>query len=319
MNKKIIIGIETSFDDFSVALLEDRKIIVMWNENLSGTMWKDFGGVIPKLIIKKGEQAIKTLTKILKKFLNDDFSNIKNIFVTVKPGIEGCLKLGKAFALSLGEEYNIPVFGIDHLLGHFYSNFLNNEINLPNKGLYAIFSGGNSKLYVYENNSFSLLSETRDIALGSMLDKIARELNFSNAIEMDSLQEEIDFNLILPKIQLKKGNMHDFSFTGLETFFKHFVKNDNNNFSSRQKANIVLKGVFLSCAQHVKKVLQVFNIKNLILGGGVSANLSFRRILIRELQEDIEIIVGNKEYSTDNGAMIALAGVMMEGQLEQLL
>lgn len=222
-----ILGVETSHDDASIALLNENKVEILLTISQIEFHQK-FGGTVPELASREHSRNLAIiLEKLLQK--NVDFSTIDAIAYTKNPGLIGPLKIGFLFASALAIYFKKPLIPVDHLLGHFWSANIENELEFPVVSL--LISGGHSQLIWAENaNNLEIVGSTIDDALGEIYDKIARNLGlgFPGGPKIDLISQQnnlkntdlIDFSL--PKV-LK--NPLDFSFSGLKTQVINYTNN----------------------------------------------------------------------------------------------
>ncbi|AJC50095.1 tRNA (adenosine(37)-N6)-threonylcarbamoyltransferase complex transferase subunit TsaD [Mesomycoplasma flocculare] len=309
-----ILGIETSHDDASIALLNENKVEILLTISQIDLQQK-FGGTIPELASR---EHTRNLAIILEKLLEKkvDFSAIDAIAYTKNPGLIGSLKIGFLFASALSLYFEKPLVPINHLLGHFWSANLESELEFPVLSL--LISGGHSQLiWASSEENLEIIGSTIDDALGEIYDKIGRNLGlaFPGGPKIDLISQEntikneelIDFSL--PKI-LK--NTLDFSFSGLKTQVVNYINNlkKKNELSEKQTVNIAIS-FQKTVIKYLKRQLDLAllskkNVKTLTLVGGVAANSEIRE-LIKYYEKNYKIVIPNKIFCTDNGAMIAKA------------
>jgi N6-L-threonylcarbamoyladenine synthase len=178
MKKNIILGIETSCDDTSIALCIDGRIIANCTKSTINEH-KKFGGIIPEIAARGHEQNIFSQYLKAMKLAKITFNELTKIAYTDRPGLPGSLHVGKIFAKSLGCLLKIPVVPIDHLLGHIYSFCIDKKEKIKYPFLGVVVSGGNTIIYlIKEYNKYLILNQTSDDAAGEALDKIGRFLGY---------------------------------------------------------------------------------------------------------------------------------------------
>lgn len=300
-----IIGIEYTFDDLSISCVENgRKIKNIVTINTSNNMYLEYGGVIPTKNLENGKKAIKPLLKRFQQIQGINFNDIDMICYSAKPGFKSTIAIAKYIAELFGKKLNLHVMPIDHLEAHFFSIYINKEIKEIDNALYLIISGGNTKLYHYVNNQFKVVIETKDIAIGDMLDKLARKLNFQHAKEMDKYICEDNIEIKMPNIKFK-NNKIGFSFSGLQTHFEKWIDSTNQIYTKQQQGSAIFKTTF----NYLIKILESFitdNSQKIVLSGGVSASKHLRSLLLQNRYIN-NIIIPHIDLITDNGAMIASA------------
>ncbi|MXR33461.1 tRNA (adenosine(37)-N6)-threonylcarbamoyltransferase complex transferase subunit TsaD [Mesomycoplasma hyopneumoniae] len=309
-----ILGIETSHDDASVALFSENKVEILLTIS-QFELHEQFGGTVPELASREHS---RNLAIILEKLLgkNIDFSTIDAIAYTKNPGLIGPLKIGFLFASALSLFFNKPLIPIDHLLGHFWSAAIENDLEFPVLSL--LISGGHTQLIFAENkNNLEIIGSTVDDALGEIYDKIGRSLGcgYPGGPKIDLIWQQnnvrnmelIDF--ILPKVL---ENPLDFSFSGLKTQVINYTNNLKENYLFSQKKVVEIAVSFQKTViKYLKRQLDLAlktkkNVKTITLVGGVAANSEIRK-LIKTYENKYKVVIPKKEFCTDNGAMIAKA------------
>ncbi len=306
----LILAIETSCDETSIAVLKDGKEVLSNIVSSQIEIHKEFGGVVPELASR---HHIKNISAIMEEALETakiSMEEIDYIAVTYAPGLIGALLVGISFAKGLAYSYKKPLIPVHHIKGHIYSNFIENEIQLP--AITLVVSGGHTNIvHIDENHKFTNLGGTLDDAVGESYDKVARVLGlgYPGGPVVDKLSKEGN-----PKaIQFKEANVgeYDFSFSGLKTAVINFV---NNKRMKEEEINIPdLTASFQEAAVNVlvKKSIKAAvekKCKTILIAGGVAANSELRKRLFEAGKEkEIEVFYPKMEFCTDNAAMIAAA------------
>jgi N6-L-threonylcarbamoyladenine synthase len=308
-----ILGIETSCDETSVAIVDDGKTILS-NIVLSQIdLHQKYGGVVPEIASRA---HLQTFLPVLEESLakaNCTMKDIAAIAVTNGPGLVGALLMGVTAAKSIALLQNIPIMAVNHLHGHIYAAFLENpEIEFPLVCL--IVSGGHTTLvYMPEHVKFVHLGSTFDDAAGEAFDKVGKRLglDYPSGPHVDRLAKNGNPNAIqFPRSYLEKGS-YDFSFSGLKTAVvryleKHPVDSNGNS----------LENITASFQQAVVDVLieKTFNAaiekdaKSVIVCGGVAANSALRHQLTSKFKtQNAKLYIPRPGLCTDNAAMIAAA------------
>ncbi|ATO30535.1 tRNA (adenosine(37)-N6)-threonylcarbamoyltransferase complex transferase subunit TsaD [Mycoplasmopsis bovirhinis] len=302
-----ILGIETSHDDTSLAILEDGKILDMWTISQID-IFKEFGGTIPELASR---EHIKNIS-IIQTLIQDkyDLNTIDYIAYTKEPGLIGSLQVGYLFASALSITLQKPLIPINHLDGHFLSSTINNKVVFP--ALCLLVSGGHTQLlFSNDINDIQIIGETLDDAVGEVFDKVANklELGFPGGPIIDKIFEQYKdeyITLSKPKTQAE----FDFSFSGLKTQVLNLInqsKIKNQKLNKEQIAASFQKTAIDYLIQKTQKALEKYNVKTLMLGGGVSSNKYLRSQFVKLHSNSI---IPDLKYSTDNGAMIAQAAYL---------
>ncbi|AIA29569.1 YeaZ family protein [Mycoplasmopsis californica] len=298
-----ILGIETSHDDTSIALLEDGKVLQLHTISQID-FFKEFGGTIPELSSRMHVKNISLIQQILLK--NTDLNTIDYIAYTEKPGLIGTLQIGYLFANALSIALNKPLFPVNHLEGHFYSNAIGNIIEYP--ALCLLVSGGHTQLMYVENPyKMSVIGETLDDAVGEAFDKVGSKLGlgFPGGPIIDKIFNSYTGEY-LKFTHPHTENQYDFSFSGLKSQVLNFYNSAVMKGKEIDKKQVAASFQYTAIAYLIKKVklaMQNYYWKSLVLAGGVSANTELRR---QFLELSPKSIVPLKGYTTDNGAMIAM-------------
>ncbi|MDO8030237.1 tRNA (adenosine(37)-N6)-threonylcarbamoyltransferase complex transferase subunit TsaD ['Planchonia careya' phytoplasma] len=305
----IILSIETSCDETSIAITQDGKKVLA-NETCSQIKChRKYGGVVPEIASRK---HLEVITYLLQKIFVEAKIKPKNIdlvAVTQGPGLIGSLLLGVSAANTWSYIHKKPLLGVNHLMGHIYSVQIEHKIEFPTLAL--IVSGGHTEL-IYLNNHFDIqkLGATLDDAVGEVYDKVAKNLNLNYPggpiIEKLALKGESIFKLTLPYI---KNNNLDFSFSGLKSQIIHLINQNSLNMSNKFIYDICAsfqKVVIDVLLIKIKRALKKFPTKNLILVGGVASNASLKKRFFQEFP-DLRLLIPSVKFCTDQAAMIGIA------------
>jgi N6-L-threonylcarbamoyladenine synthase len=317
MKKDIyIMGIETSCDETAVAIVKNGTEIVANIVASQIESHKRFGGVVPEIASRHHVEQMTIVFEEAMKQANLSFSEIDAIAVTEGPGLVGALLIGVNAAKALAFAHQIPLVAVHHIAGHIYANRLVKEMKFPLLSL--VVSGGHTELvYMKEHGHFQVIGETRDDAAGEAYDKVARTLNlpYPGGPHIDRLAQEGEATIDLPRAWLEEGS-YDFSFSGL----KSAVINTVHNLTQRGES-ILPENLAASFQQSVIDVLvtktikatKEYNVKQVLLAGGVAANKGLRKALEEAYSEkaDVELIIPPLSLCTDNAAMIAAAGTIL--------
>lgn len=322
-----ILAIESSCDETSASVLEKTTNQIKVLSNVTATsiaMHASTGGIIPenaarmqvKFMMPVITDALVSSSESLQK--NDSWENARRIMkkdidaiaITYGPGLVGSLLVGVETAKTLSYSFNKPLIPANHLLAHIFANYINRkeeEIKYPYIGL--IVSGGHTDLLLFKNQKqYQWLGGTRDDAAGEALDKIGRLLNLAYPAgpEIELRAAKIENTAVRFRSPIINEENFDFSFSGLKAEAMRFVEKSeltesliNEICYATQKAVIdVLIKKTLSAAEKN-------DCHTILVGGGVSANSTFRKSLDRLAnQSGIQTFFPEKDYSTDNGAMI---------------
>ncbi len=310
----LILGIETSCDETSAAVLKNGTDLLSHIIASQIATHQKYGGVVPEVASREHILHFREVVGQALKEAGVDFQDLAAVAVTNGPGLVGSLLVGVAGAKALAYAAGIPLIGINHLEGHIYANFLMHpELEFPFLAL--LVSGGHTHLvYFRGHGDFDVLGHTRDDAAGEAFDKIARALGlgYPGGPQIQKAAEHGDaFAFELPRAMLEPGSL-DFSFSGM----KSAVLNTMN--STRMKGiELSVPDVAASFQQSVIDVLvrkallaqQNTGAQTVLLAGGVAANALLRRNLAERLEErGVKLLYPPPMLCTDNGAMIATAG-----------
>ncbi len=306
-----ILGIESSCDETSCAIVKNGKEDIATVIASQIDIHKNFGGVVPEIASR---HHIKNITIVIEECLekaNMNMDNIDAIAITYGPGLIGSLLVGLEAAKTLAYIYNKPLIPVHHIAGHIYANSLEKEMEFPLLAL--VVSGGHTELVIMEDHyKFKKIGGTLDDAIGECYDKVARVigLEYPGGPKIDKLAQQGKPTYSLP-IPLQDDS-YNFSFSGL----KSAVINLNHKLNQRKeevnKADLATsfqKVAIDSLIIKTKRALIQNNIKNLIVAGGVAASQGLREA-IAKLQEELNlnITIPSMKYCTDNATMIAAAG-----------
>jgi len=322
----IVLGIESSCDETSVAVLKDGAVLSSLTH--SQEEHSLYGGVVPEVASRAHLEKIDILTKRVIKDCNLTIGQLDLIAVTDSPGLAGALLVGVSFALGLHTAYGIPVTGVNHLDGHICSLFIEHP-NIPAPFLTLLASGGHTAIYRYESyGNCRCLGQTVDDAAGEAFDKVGKLLGFpypaGRAIEeeaakadnADNANVNTDHkieNIKFPIARLSSPNSLDFSFSGLKTAVKNFISSNSGQYIKENRPQICRafqKAVAGSLVNNLHQASQSCGIKTVTLGGGVACNGYLRDELIKKFGAD-NVFFPSPKFCTDNGAMIAMAGLKM--------
>lgn len=307
-----ILAFETSCDETSVAVVENGKKILSNIISTQIDIHKEYGGVVPEIASRHHiENILPVFTEALEK-ASCKLKEIDYIAVTNTPGLIGSLLVGLMFAKSISYANNIPLIPVNHINGHIFSSFIDNDVKLP--AISLVVSGGHTNLYyIYENDGkiiTDLLGETLDDAVGETYDKIARILGlpYPGGPEIDRLSQNGE-NIL--KIKSPKVDGYNFSFSGIKTFITNYVNNEKmkgNEISKENIAKSLQEAVVNILYDKISIAIKEKNVKTILISGGVSANKRLREKFSKlKKEKNIEVHFPKMEYCTDNAAMIGVA------------
>ena len=314
----IILGIESSCDDTSAAVIKDG--VILSNVVANQKVHEEYGGVVPELASRAHQQNIIPVVNQAIKKAGIERSDISAVAFTRGPGLLGSLLVGTSFAKGFALASDIPLIEVNHLQGHVLALFIREKeipFNPPKfPFLCLLVSGGNSQIILVEDYlHMKVIGQTIDDAAGEAFDKCAKVMGLPypggpHVDKLAKLGDPLKFAFSKPKI---KGL--DYSFSGLKTNFLYFLRDrikENANFIEENKEDL--------CAslQHtiidillgkLKKAVKETGITEVTVAGGVSANSGLREALHTEAQKrKWNLLIPKFEYTMDNAAMIAITG-----------
>ena len=340
----IILGIETSCDETAAAvLLRDQKGIHILSNVVasSASLQAKYGGIIPE---QAAREQIKSIIPVIQEALSQAFPKIRlprpsgarndgigvdTIAVTYGPGLIGSLLVGVETAKTLALVWNKPLIPVNHLMGHFYANWINtsSDYSLPSSTVVGsrksevipsfpclglLVSGGHTDLVLFTNHGkYKYLGGTRDDAAGECFDKCARLLGlpYPGGPEIAKLASQGDALRFKLPIPMKGSKDFDFSYSGLKTAVAGIV--NSGQVTGDSKTNLaasIEETIVISLVDKVMLALKSYPVKDIMIAGGVAAN----QRLVSELNvkcqmSNVKLFVPPSELCTDNGAMIAAA------------
>ncbi|NVO01952.1 MAG: tRNA (adenosine(37)-N6)-threonylcarbamoyltransferase complex transferase subunit TsaD [Bacteroidetes bacterium] len=318
MKSITILGIESSCDDTSAAIIQDRKILA--NIIANQDVHKNFGGVVPELASRAHQQNIIPVIESALKNANITKNQIDAIAFTRGPGLLGSLLVGCSFSKAFALGLNIPIIEINHLQAHILAHFIegnNSTEKVPNFPFLCLtVSGGHTQiLKVKDYFDIELIGQTIDDAAGEAFDKAAKILGlpYPGGPLIDKYAKEGNPN----KFKFAIANLPnlDFSFSGLKTSFLYFVRDQiklNENFIEENLNDLcasLQKTIIDTLLIKLKKAAKETGINQIAISGGVSANSGLRNTLLGEQENSgWKVFIPKFEYCTDNAAMVAIAG-----------
>ncbi|EHO10520.1 putative glycoprotease GCP [Myroides odoratimimus CCUG 12901] len=311
-----ILAIESSCDDTSAAIMADNKVLS--NIVARQEIHEEYGGVVPELASRAHQQNIVPVVDIALKKAGITKDDLDGIAFTQGPGLMGSLLVGGSFAKSLSLALDIPLVAVNHMHAHILCHFIDEEgYDKPEFPFLAMtISGGHTQI-VKVNSFFDLeiLGETTDDAVGEAFDKSAKVMGFPypGGPLIDKYAKEGNpkaFAFTKPKV-----DGLNFSFSGLKTQFLYFIQKNvaiNPNFIEENKADIcasIQYTIIQILLDKLKLAVKETGIKQIVIGGGVSANSGIRQALKEgEKKYKWKAFIPKFEYTTDNAAMIGIVG-----------
>lgn len=313
----IILGIESSCDDTSAAVIADG--LLLSNVIASQSVHQEYGGVVPELASRAHQQNIVPVVDTAIKRAGISKSDLSAIAFTRGPGLLGSLLVGTSFAKGMSLGLRIPIVDVNHLHGHVLSHFVRRHADdrVPEfPFLCLLISGGNSQIILVKNfNDMEVLGQTIDDAAGEAFDKCAKVMGlpYPGGPHIDRLAAEGDasrFKFSKPRIPGL-----DYSFSGLKTSFLYtlrdavktdpdFVKNNIADLAASLQATII--DILID---KLSKAVKQTGVKTVAIGGGVSANSGVRTAVAEFCRRrGLNAFIPERAFTTDNAAMVAIAG-----------
>ncbi len=312
----IILGIESSCDDTSAAVIRDG--VLLSNVIASQQVHAEFGGVVPELASRAHQQNIVPVVDTALKRAGISKSDLTAIGFTRGPGLLGSLLVGTSFAKGMSLGLRIPIVDVNHLHGHVLSHFIRREENDPVPEypfICLLVSGGNSQIIIVRNyNDMEILGQTIDDAAGEAFDKCAKVMGlpYPGGPHIDRLAAEGN-----PK-RFKFAKPHipglDYSFSGLKTSFLYTLRDElknNPDFIEENKADLAAslqKTIIDILMDKLDKAVKQTGVKTVAIGGGVSANSGVRDAVADYCKRhNLTAFIPPRVFTTDNAAMVAIA------------
>ena len=313
-----ILGIESSCDDTSAAVIRNK--VLLSNVIASQAVHQKYGGVIPELASRAHQQNIIPVVDTALKEAGVRIDEIDGIAVTRGPGLLGSLLVGVSFAKGLAISHDIPIMDINHLQGHVLSNFIDvPDRELPHPSfpfLTLLVSGGNSQIVLVRDYlDMEIIGTTIDDAAGEAFDKCAKVMGlpYPGGPVIDKLAKEGDPE----RFKFAKPSMPDFdySFSGLKTSFLYFLRDEvaeNPKFIEENLPDLcasLQKTIIDILMNKLVKAAKKYDITDIAIAGGVSANSGLRNAIIAEgKKRGWRTFIPEFKFTTDNAAMIAITG-----------
>ena len=348
----IILGIETSCDETAAAVVQKHKDRITILSNIvasSASLQEKFGGIIPE---QAAREQIKSIIPVIEEALEQAFPGkrlprpfgtrndelgIDAIAVTYGPGLIGSLLVGVETAKTLAKVWDKPLIPINHLLGHFYANLIQEDVSsikyhvssIENKKIHntkykiqntpqfpclgLLVSGGHTDLVLFtDHGKYKYLGGTRDDAAGECFDKCARLLGlpYPGGPEISKLAAKGDHSKFKLPIPMTGSKDFDFSYSGLKTAVANMINYKRLTINDKQDlAASIEETIVISLIEKIIKAVKKYNIDQIMIAGGVAANqklVSRLKTISHKLKTILHVPPPN--LCTDNGAMIASAG-----------
>ncbi len=306
----IVLAVETSCDETSVSVVKDGKEVLS-NIVLSQIdIHKQFGGVVPEIASRNHIKDMTVVFDAAMKEANVSVDDIDIVAVTEGPGLIGALLVGINAATAFAFAHDKPLVPVNHLAGHIYSGNIEHDLKFPLIAL--LVSGGHTELiYMKDHMEFEILGETLDDAVGEAYDKVSRMLGlgYPGGPIIDKLAKTGEDIYNLPRPYLENQNFM-FSFSGLKSAVNNLLYHTQRKGETIDKHHLAAsfqESVMDVLFFKLNKALKAYDVKQVVVAGGVAANSRLRE-KIKEEVKDIEVIIPSLKYCTDNAAMIGVAG-----------
>ena len=314
MKDVYILAIESSCDETSVSIVkngnEEINTVILSQIDIH----KKFGGVVPEIASRS---HVENITIVIEECLNGAKMSVDDmdaIAVTYGPGLAGALLIGVEAAKTLAFIYDKPLIAVHHIAGHIYANRLETKLKFPLISL--VISGGHTEIiYMKEDYSFEKIGGTLDDSVGEAYDKVARVIDVpypgGPIIDKYAKIGKCTYKLPLPM----DDDSYNFSFSGIKSAVINLVHNEKQRGNEINKYDLSASfqdAVVSILTKKTMRAVKEYNVKQLLVAGGVSANSGIRDKL-KELceKENVELVVPKIKYCTDNAAMIASAAYYM--------
>lgn len=310
----IILGIESSCDDTSAAIIQGNKILS--NIAANQQIHNDYGGVVPELASRAHQQNIIPVVQKSLVEANIQQNDIAAIGFTRGPGLLGSLLVGTSFAKSLAMSLEVPLIEVNHLQAHILAHFIEDANPVPPKFpfLCLTVSGGHTMIVLVKDYfNMKIIGKTTDDAAGEAFDKIGKifGLDYPAGPIVDRLAKESDPNSF--KFNKPRLENYDYSFSGVKTSVLYFIQKEirkNPDFINENLNNLcasVQKTIIEVLMEKLEKAAEDYGINEVAIAGGVSANSGLRKAMEENADKlGWNIYIPKFEYTTDNAAMIAM-------------
>ena len=336
----LILGIETSCDETAAAIIEGKNVgtqnFVLVRSNIVSSqinIHKKYGGVVPEVAAREHVlNILPVINEALEKAKikrQGAAKKINAIAVSTGPGLITSLIVGIETAKVLSCAWNIPIVPINHIEGHIYANFIETKKKIEFPALVLTVSGGHTMLILMKGyGKYQTIGETRDDAAGEAFDKAAKLLGLGypggsaiagyaeKFLKQSSKNSKSQIPNFKQKISLPRpmiySNNYDFSFSGLKTALLYVVKKDKNWRKKIPEYCYEFQQSVIDVLVHkAVKAAKKYNVKTIMLTGGVAANKRLRKQMKKTVKSqviDSQFLIPKLKYTTDNAAMIAAAG-----------
>ncbi len=310
----LILGIESSCDDCAAALVRNGETVLSQAIHSQFDIHGPYGGVVPELASRNHLEKIVPVVETVMGDAGAEWSDLDGVAATYGPGLVGSLLVGLSAAKAIAFVLEIPFLGVNHLEGHLTAIFLEDRtVSFPYLGL--IVSGGHTSLYRVEGfGTYHLLGQTRDDAAGEAFDKVAKllGLGYPGGVVIDRLSGHGDPRAFSFPRAMTSPKTLDFSFSGLKTSVRYFVRQHEPAFIQTHLADLVAsfqEAVVDSLIIKLTQAVASTRLHRVVVSGGVASNSRLRSRLAEVAeQEGLHVHVPSPRLCTDNAAMVAAVG-----------
>ncbi|MDR2834065.1 MAG: tRNA (adenosine(37)-N6)-threonylcarbamoyltransferase complex transferase subunit TsaD [Streptococcaceae bacterium] len=311
--RKLILAVETSCDETSVAIVEDEAIVL---SNIVASQVKShqrFGGIVPEVASRHHVEQISILFDEAMQEANVTPQDLSQVAVTYGPGLVGALLIGVSAAKAFAWAHNLPLIPVNHMAGHIYAARIVQPLKFPLIAL--LVSGGHTELvYMKADGEYEIIGETRDDAAGEAYDKVGRVLGlkYPSGKEIDEMAHVGKDTFNFPRAMLNENNF-DFSFSGLKSSFINTVHNAEQKGIALEPKNLACSfqnAVVDVLVTKTLRAIKEYNVETLVVAGGVAANQGLREELAKTLNEqmpEVALVIPPLRLCGDNAGMIGAA------------
>lgn len=312
-----ILGVETTCDETSLALVQDG-VKVLHETTVSQILkHRQYGGVVPDLGAREHLTNLQSIGDEFMREINDH--KIDAVAVAAKIGLPPAVQVGEAYAAGLAKSLNVPLIPVNHAVAHIWGTWIDQKFEtkpeFPFLGL--IVSGGHSQIVQFDSpTSYEVLGDTLDDAVGEAFDKVAAmlKLPYPGGPEVEAMAQLGDELSIKFPIPLKDDDTLNLSFSGLKTAVRNYIAAEEGKYDEKTRKFFVgdvcasfQLSAFTAIANKVLKAMQETKIHELVIGGGVACNQRLVDVLFNRIGEahQFDLYVPSKQYCTDNASLIA--------------
>ena len=317
----LLLGIETSCDDTATAVVRDGRSVLSSVSTNQDAFHAKYGGIVPEIASRQHVALLSAAIEDALDRANTTLDAVDGIAVTCGPGLIGSLVVGVASAKALAFASGKPLYGVNHLHGHIYASFLDNDDPPQYPFLTLLVSGGHSQLVsVASPTDMRILGRTRDDAAGEAYDKTARllGLGFPGGPQMDKLAREGNAKAYaFPRHRPDPGTL-DMSFSGLKTSVRYFLESDAGKDAKREDVAASFQAAVIDVLiARTDAAFAQGSYTGVVLSGGVAANSGLQSALRAWAQHNnVKAHIPPPKYCTDNAAMVAAAAYYQQSVLQ---